>query len=96
MRLKKSDWANFKQTWQKSLFGKLGIQVCSNKGPLPFSRGENNEIVKKNIDVIKSSYPKPTGPISTKLGKNRCLVNGKNKGPRLFLRGDNNEIVRQH
>ena len=34
--------ANFNQTWH---MGK-GIQVLSNKGPSPFPRGENNDIVK--------------------------------------------------
>ena len=32
-----------------------GIQVCSNEGPHPFPRGDNNEIVKMFEEILKSS-----------------------------------------
>ena len=43
--LLQNHWANFNQTWCKVSLSE-GIPVCANKGPLPFLRGDNCEIVK--------------------------------------------------
>ena len=39
--LLKNQRANFNQTWHSWV---MGIQVCSNDGPFPFPRGNDNEI----------------------------------------------------
>ena len=44
-----------------------GIQVCSNKGPCPFPRGDNDEIAKIHWRNLKILFSRTTGPISTKL-----------------------------
>ena len=56
---------------------KLGTEwdsnFYSNEGPCPFSRGDNNEIVKIHWQILKI-FSRTTGPISTKLGTNHPLV----------------------
>ena len=78
-----------------------GIQVCSNKGPRSFPRGDNYEIAKIQWRILQIFFSRTTGPISTKLGTNHPLVSGipefpfvQMKGPALLPRGDNYEIVK--
>jgi hypothetical protein len=40
-----------------------GIQVCSNKGPIPLQRGDNHENVKTGWDHLKIVFSRTTGPI---------------------------------
>ena len=76
------------------------IQVCSNEGPRPFARGDNNEIVKIHWWNLKIFFSRTTGPISTKLSTKHPCVKGiqffSNEGPYPFPRGDNYEIVKIH
>jgi hypothetical protein len=51
-----------------------GIQVCSNKGPGPLQRGDNNKNVKIGWDHLKI-FCRTTGPILTRLGTNHPWVN---------------------
>jgi hypothetical protein len=46
-----------------------GIQVCSNKGPVPLQRGDNH----KNIEMGQGHliiFSRITGPITTRVGIN--------------------------
>ena len=43
--LLQNHWANLNQTWHKVSLGE-GIEVYSNEGPCPFSRGDNYDIAK--------------------------------------------------
>jgi hypothetical protein len=47
-----------------------GIQVCSNKGPGPLQRGDNNKNVKMGWGHLKILFSRTTGPILTRLGTN--------------------------
>ena len=47
-----------------------GILVCSNEGPRPFPRGDNNEIAKFKI------FSRTTGSILTNLGTKHPWVKG--------------------
>ena len=62
--LLKNNWTNFNQTWHKDPCEK-GIQVCLNKGPRPFSRGDNYEITKIHWQNLKIFFSITTGSIST-------------------------------
>jgi hypothetical protein len=43
--LLQNHWVNFNQTWHKSSLGE-GIQVSSNEGDCPSSRGDNSKTMK--------------------------------------------------
>ena len=77
-----------------------GIQVCSNEGPWPFPRGDNNEIAKIHWWNFKIFFSRTTWPISTKLGTKHPWLKGiqdrSKVGPRPFPRGDNYEIAKIH
>jgi hypothetical protein len=47
-----------------------GIQVCSNKGPVPLQRGDNHKNVKMKWGHLKIFLSRTTGPILTRLCKN--------------------------
>ena len=50
-----------KHPWVKELI--KGIQVCSNEGPCPYPRGDDNEIVKiVYIDEILKIFSRTAGP----------------------------------
>jgi hypothetical protein len=53
-----------------------GIQVCSNKGPVPLLRGDNHKYVKMGWGHLKIFFSRTTGPILTRLGPNHPLVKG--------------------
>ena len=77
-----------------------GIQVCSNEGPRPFPRGDNNEIAKIHWRNSKIFFSRTNEPISTKLGTKHPWVKGiqvcSNEGPCSFSRGDNYKMVKIH
>ena len=69
MKLKnllQNHWTNHNKNGTKHPWVK-GIQVCSNTGPHPFPRGDNNEIGKIHVQNLKISFSRPIGPILTKL-----------------------------
>jgi hypothetical protein len=76
-----------------------GIQVCSNKLPVPLQRGDNHKNVKMGCSHFKI-FSRTTGPILTRLGTNHPWVKGiqvcskerDNPSPR----GDNSERVKMH
>ena len=45
-----------------------GIQICTNKGQHPSSRGDNSKIIKIYGEYLKIFYFSITGPVSTKPG----------------------------
>lgn len=45
-----------------------GFPVCSDNGPFPLQRVDNQERVKIGFNVLKIFYPRTTEPISTKPG----------------------------
>jgi hypothetical protein len=47
-----------------------GIQVCSNKSPVPFQRGDNNKNVKMGWGHLKIFFSRTTGPLLTRLSTN--------------------------
>jgi hypothetical protein len=51
------------------------IQVCSNKGPGPFQRGDNHKNVNMGWGYLKI-FSKTTGPNSIKLGTNYLKAKG--------------------
>jgi hypothetical protein len=53
-----------------------GIQVCSNKGPGPFKRGDNKKNVKIGWGHLKIFLSRTTLPILTRLGTNHPWVRG--------------------
>jgi hypothetical protein len=54
-----------------------GIQVCSNKGPGPFQRGDNCKNVKLGWCHLKIFWRTITnGPILTRLGTDHSYVKG--------------------
>jgi hypothetical protein len=72
------------------------IQVCSNKGPCPFQRGDNHKNVKMGWLHLKIFFSRTI----TRLGTNYpwvkriqiCFKKGKIPSPR----GDNSERVKIH
>ena len=80
----------------------IGIQVCSNKGPRPFTRGDtcNYKIVKLHWQNFKIFFFRTTGPISTKSGAKHLWVKGihvcLNEGPHFFPTGDYYEISKKY
>ena len=75
-----------------------GIHFCSNEGPCPFPRGDNNEITKTQSRIFKIFFSRTPEPISTKIGKNHPWVKGIHffsiEGHCPFPREDNNETVK--
>jgi hypothetical protein len=53
-----------------------GIQVCSNKGPGPFQRGDNHKNVKMGWGLLKIFFSRTTGPTLTRLGTNHHCLEG--------------------
>jgi hypothetical protein len=53
-----------------------GNQVCSNKGPGPFQRGDDHKNEKMGWDLLKIFFSRTTGPILTSLGRNYPRVKG--------------------
>ena len=53
-----------------------GIQVCSNEGPRPFSREDNNEIAEIHWQNLNIFFSRTDGLISTKLGTKHPWVKG--------------------
>ena len=76
-----------------------GIQVCSNEGPRPSQKGDNEEIVKIHWQ-LKIILSRTTGSISVKLDTKQHWVKGfqvySNEEPNPFSRGDNFKIVKIH
>ena len=77
-----------------------GIQVCSNKGPCSFSRGDNYKMLKIHWQNLKIIFSRTTELISTKLGTKHPWMNGVQicsyEGPFSFSRGDNYKKVKIH
>jgi hypothetical protein len=55
-----------------------GIQVCSNKGPGLFLRGDNYKNVKMGWGHLKIFFSRSTGPILTRLDINHPRGRGFN------------------
>jgi hypothetical protein len=53
-----------------------GIQVCSNKGPGRFQRGDNHKNVKIGWDLLSIFFSRTTWPILTRLGTNHPWEEG--------------------
>jgi hypothetical protein len=74
------------------------IQVCSNKGPGPLQRGDNNKNVKMGWGHLKILFSRTTGPILTRLGTNQSWLKGiqdfSKDGDSPSPRGDNSERVK--
>jgi hypothetical protein len=66
----------------------MGIQVCSNKGPGPFQRGDNHKNVKMGWCHLKIFLSRTTGPILTRFGKNHPWGRGFEGDCPLELRGE--------
>ena len=45
-----------------------GIQIFTNKGPHPSSKGDDSKIIKIYGEYLKKFYFRTTGPVSSKLG----------------------------
>ena len=77
-----------------------GIHVCSNEGPNPSPRGDNNEIAKIHWRNSKIFFSRTTEPISTNFGTKHPWIKGNqvcsNEGPHPFPRGHNYERVKIH
>ena len=87
-------WANFNRTWHKHHWVE-GIQVCSIEGPRPFSRGDNNEIVKFYSKYLKIFFSRTNfnwtwQEASLDGGIQVC----SNERPHLALRGDDRKNVK--
>jgi hypothetical protein len=76
-----------------------GIQVCSNKGPGPFQRGNNHKNVKMGWGHLKI-FSRTIGPILTRLCRNCPWAKGiqicSKERDSLFPKGDNSERVKIH
>jgi hypothetical protein len=76
-----------------------GIQVCSNKGPGPLQRGDNQKSVKMGWGHLKI-FSRTMRPILTRLGTNYLRVKMiqicSKEGNSPFPREDNNERVKIH
>ena len=72
-----------------------GIQVCSNEGQDPSSRGDNGKRVKIHRDLLKIFFSRTSRPISIKLDTNHPGVKGiqvcSNEGPGPLSKGDNHK-----
>jgi hypothetical protein len=77
-----------------------GIQVCSNKGPVPLQRGDNQKNVKIRWGHLKIFFSRTAGPILARLGTNHPWVKGiqlySKEGDSPSPRGDNSERVEIH
>jgi hypothetical protein len=75
-----------------------GIQVCFNKGPGPFQRGDNHKNVKMGWDHLKIFFSRITRPILIRIGTNHpwrtgiqvCTKEGDCPSPM----GDNSKRVK--
>jgi hypothetical protein len=76
-----------------------GIQVCSNKRPVPFKRGDNHKHVKMGWGHLKI-FSRTTGPILARLFTNRPRGKGiqvcSNEGEHPSPRGDDGKRVKVH
>jgi hypothetical protein len=76
-----------------------GIQVCTNKGPIPLQKEDNHKNVKMRWYHLKS-FSRTTGTILTRLRTNHSLGEGiqvcSNEGDYPFPRGDNSKRVKIH
>jgi hypothetical protein len=76
-----------------------GIQVCTNKGPGPFQRGDNHKNVKIGWGHLKI-FSRATGPILSRLATNYSWVKGiqdcSKEGDSPSRRGDNSGRVKMH
>jgi hypothetical protein len=74
-----------------------GIQVSSNEGDCPSSRGDNSKTMKIHWKLYKI-FSRTSRPNSIKLGTHHPCVKGiqvcSNKGPGALLRGDNYKNVK--
>ena len=68
-----------------------GFQVCSNKRPHPFPKGDNNEKAKMNWQNFKIYFSRKN---LTVMGKGNW--NYLNVVPSPFPKGDNKEIAKIH
>ena len=89
---------NFPQFYTRPI--KLDTKhLCVNRRGIkrtrPVQRGDNNEIVKKTIDVIKSHWANFNQTWQKSLFGKREIQVCSNKGPLPLSRGDNNEIVKK-
>jgi hypothetical protein len=77
-----------------------GIEVCTNKGPGPFQRGDNKKNVEIGWDHLKIFFSRTTWPILTRLGTNypwvKVIQVCSKEGDSLFPRGDNSERVKMY
>ena len=71
-----------------------GNQFCSNEGPVPFLRGDNNEIAANRSQNLKYSPPEPLWQFQINLDDGDPSF-FQRKGPTLF-QGDVNEIAKIH
>ena len=75
-----------------------GIQIFTNKGPHPSSRGDNSKIIKIYGEYLKIFYFRTTGPVSMKLGIKLPWVEKiqifSNKEPCPSTKGDNSLFVK--
>ena len=76
------------------------IQVCSKEGPHASQKGDNQEIIEINLQLLKIFFSRTNRPITTKLCTQYPWLKEihvcSNEGPRPFPRGDNYEIVKIH
>ena len=76
------------------------MQVCSNEGPCPFSRGDNYEIAKNTLTNFKNlllhNHWANFNKIWHKSSLGKGIKNCSNEGPGPFRRGYNLEIVKIH
>ena len=77
-----------------------GIQICSDKGPCLFPRGNNSEMAKIHWQNLIIFFSRTTGSISIKLSTKHLRVKEiqiySNEGPRPLPRRYNNEIANTH
>ena len=64
--LLQNHWANFYLTWHKASLSEVD-SICSNEGPRPFPRGDNNEIAKIHWRNLKIFFSRTKGPNSLSL-----------------------------
>ena len=78
----------------------MGIQVCSNDGPLSFPRGDNYKLVKIHWQIKKSSSQEPLDNFNqtwhkASLGNRDSNCSNERPSP-FFSRGDIYKIAKTH
>ena len=98
--LLQNHWTNFNQTWKQSILW-MRIQIGSNEGPIPFSKGDDNEIAKIHWRNLKILFSRTAGESLNQTWHKTFLRDGDSKlfkwrATLYFPKGDNNEIVENH